>query len=110
MNIPNEMLENQVEHRYGGNNWCVVANREEEWMDLINASEITPGTHIFHCWSRCVTVEKKLENIGTPENPKWVKSDKNVPIKPEILDKVNAIRKDLASGKKIIKNTRLVKA
>lgn len=108
MNIPNEMIVNQVEHRYAGNNWAVVAVNPGEWMHLTSAAK--PGSQIFNCWSKIVKLEKRLENQGTPENPKWVKTDNNEPIHPSSLEKIQEIRAKLSSGQYVVKNTRLVKA
>lgn len=110
MKIPNEMICNQVQHRYGGNLWAVVDSNEGEWMDIVSVSQANISTQFFRVWSKCLAMEKLTKNEGTQEKPKWVKTDENIPIHHTLMDKVKDIRDKLASGKWKIKDTRLVKA
>lgn len=110
MNIPNEMIENVVQHKYAGNGWAVVDRHPDEWSDCVYIGKGEVGHQFFRCWDKCLSLEKISENRGTPEKPQWVKTDNNTPIHHAILEKIKAIREKIASGKFKIENTRLVPA
>lgn len=109
MEIPNEMLEYSMQHRYAGNGWGVARAREDDWYDIIFLGKINPGSQIFAVWNKCLSLEKLRENHGTAMEPRWVTTDKNVPIHHTQMDKIKAIRNKLSSGEYVVKNTRLEK-
>lgn len=89
MNMPADMIVNSVEHRYAGNGWAVVAVYPQEWASVIYIGKGEVGNQAYSVWS------KLLKSEGRP-------------LEPKLMLKLDDIRKDLASGKKIIKDTRVV--
>lgn len=108
--IPPLMLENSMDHRYAGNGWAVVEAYPDDWVAAVYIGKATVGSQLFLCWNRLLSPEKLKENQGTIEQPRWVTTDRNKPIHHTLLSKLNEIRADLASGRKVIHNTRLVNA
>lgn len=86
--MPPEMLANSVDHKHAGNGWAIVAVYPDEWCSLVALGKDSIGTQFFTAWT------------------KKIKPDK--PIAPVLLKMVEAVRKDLRTGKKVIKETRLV--
>lgn len=97
-------------HSYGGNGWAVVAAYPDEWVHAVYIGKAQVGHQFFLCWNKLLKLEKLRENQGTVDEPKWVTTDKNVPIHHTLLPKIEDIRAKLASGEYVVRNTRLVKA
>lgn len=108
--IPPEMLENTVTHPRGGNGLVVVEVYPDEWSRVASISKASIDSQFFLVWSKLLTLDKLKDNQGTIEQPRWVTTDKNIPIHHTLMDKIKEIRADLSSGRKIIQNTGLVNA
>jgi len=98
------MIVNSVEHKYAGNGWAVVATYPDEWTSV---AYIGKGvvTQFFSAWTKLLKPETKTIK---GDDGKWYKTNDPVLIEPVLLTKLQKIREDLASGKCVIRNTRLV--
>lgn len=89
MKIPTNMILNSVSHDRAGNFWAVAQWLPEEWAVIVSCGNGILGSQFFSAWTKLLT----------PEDNK---------LTPELLNQLNTIRRDLESGKCVIRNTRLV--
>lgn len=110
MNIPKSMQSNSIEHRYAGNGWAIVQMLDNENCRLANyfqnkEGKWKVGNQLFLAWQKLLKPEpeRKLD-----EHKNFVLTGRNVALPLEVLEIIDSIRTKLASGKWVVKNTRLV--
>ena len=101
-----KMDDNMVEHEHAGNGWVVVQDTGQDCVHVMAAGPISLGTQAFLAWNK----KLKTQTIQVMQDGSKEFKPMPVPIPEGCMDEVRKLRADLASGKKKIVNTRIVKA
>lgn len=101
---PGDNLDFDFTHDHGGNGWAIIQDLGDNFYRVASITRDGIGNTAFLAWGRKLKRTLQVDPKNLPAGPV------PVPLTGTVLEAVQAMRSDLAQGRKLVKDQRIYEA